>query len=649
MALEAIRMSASQNDENGDFIDVCSNEDENSMMSLATTASNHSTETAPFSQAATSCEPSQAKSFGSQASLANDSGVGSLSQKPSQGQQKDGSEDSDDEAETEHTSRKEKSLGKLCKRFLAAMGEEAKSGNDVHLETVAKKMATEKRRIYDLVNVMEALEAMCKTNKSFYRWNGLSSLPQLMSQLQKEAIEDRLPERILQVEQAMCSFVELSARRSSDTVGSLVEEGRASTSSLKSFSPSGSEYTAAGMDASRHSLPLSRMSSQQQQLRDRNGKNSLAQLCRRFLMVLLCNPKDRRKVSLDVASTVLIKDPASEGFEPPSRSRCRRLYDIANVLVAMGLIKKVHYLFGTKKIPLFVYCGPEPDENPATAHVSMSEFIQRSGFADISAFLKVPEMPQRMRAPATVTVFRAPFGDMSRNSFAQLRPNGQRSVLLPRTSTYAGSTQMSQSTAELVQSLQRHSSENGLRDMSGVSSSAPLKRSFGSILTPKQETCVSAPPAKAQRLSNAFDEENKENFEDLPKPQPRLPPTSAFPMQIPQAASPVNALSAYAAAMQAVQNPFLQWTSSQQGLNFLASAAAAALSTQQRQDFCGLPFAAVSTAAAMPSKVPHSVTSILGASQKANVENTGNMESKVPISPRAFKPVNRQPFSVLKQ
>ncbi|KAK6036924.1 hypothetical protein COOONC_25571, partial [Cooperia oncophora] len=80
-------------------------------------------------------------------------------------------------------------------------------------------------------------------------------------------------------------------------------------------------------------------------------------------MVLLSNPKNTRRVSLDVASTVLIKDPETEGFEPPSRSRCRRLYDIANVLVALGLIKKVHYLFGTKKIPLFVYCGPEPDEN----------------------------------------------------------------------------------------------------------------------------------------------------------------------------------------------------------------------------------------------------------------------------------------------
>jgi hypothetical protein len=30
---------------------------------------------------------------------------------------------------------------------------------------------------------MEALEAMSKTNKSFYRWNTLASLPQLMESL----------------------------------------------------------------------------------------------------------------------------------------------------------------------------------------------------------------------------------------------------------------------------------------------------------------------------------------------------------------------------------------------------------------------------------------------------------------------------------
>ncbi|VDM78584.1 unnamed protein product [Strongylus vulgaris] len=113
---------------------------------------------------------------------------------------------------------------------------------------------------------MEALDAMSKTNKSYYRWHGLEGLPKLMADLQKEAVEERLPERVLRVEQAMCSFTELS-------------------------------------------------------------------------------PGSRNFGMKEVVG------------------RCRRLYDIANVLVALGLIKKVHYLFGTKKIPLFVYCGPEPNEN----------------------------------------------------------------------------------------------------------------------------------------------------------------------------------------------------------------------------------------------------------------------------------------------
>ncbi|CAD6192139.1 unnamed protein product [Caenorhabditis auriculariae] len=259
------------------------------------------------------------------------------------------------EDDPEVSSRKEKSLGLLCQRFLIAMNEETcgRPNGEVHLETVARKMNVEKRRIYDIVNVMEALDAMQKTNKSYYKWHGLDDLPKLMAGLQKEAIVERLPERVLRVEQAMCSFTELSGGRkhSREVVGSLVGDlGNESTSSEDVVLPTSS----AGSNETRRSRVDSR---------DRQGRNSLAQLCRRFLMVLLSNPKNIRKVSLDVASTVLIKDPETEGFEPPSRSRCRRLYDIANVLVALGLIKKVHYLFGTKKIPLFVYSGPEPDEN----------------------------------------------------------------------------------------------------------------------------------------------------------------------------------------------------------------------------------------------------------------------------------------------
>jgi transcription factor E2F7/8 len=63
------------------------------------------------------------------------------------------------------------------------MGENLREAAEIHLETVANRMDTEKRRIYDIVNVMEALDAMSKTNKSFYRWNTLASLPQLMELL----------------------------------------------------------------------------------------------------------------------------------------------------------------------------------------------------------------------------------------------------------------------------------------------------------------------------------------------------------------------------------------------------------------------------------------------------------------------------------
>ncbi|CAI4221472.1 unnamed protein product [Auanema sp. JU1783] len=293
---------------------------------------------------------------------------------------RESSDEMDDCEDGEGGSRKDKSLGLLCQRFLIAMNEETRDSikKEVHLESVARKMNVEKRRIYDIVNVMEALDAMSKTNKSFYRWQGLDNLPKLMAELQTEAVAEHLPERVMQVEQAMCSFTELSPSRKpgKDSVGSLQDNGNLSGS--QSF----------GLENFRPQRP--RVDG-----RDRQGRNSLAQLCRRFLMVLLSNPKDTRRVSLDVASTVLIKDPETEGFEPPSRSRCRRLYDIANVLVALGLIKKVHYLFGTKKIPLFVYCGPEPDENGTyDANACLEKMLTSSASA--------PQTPQMKATTAAM-------------------------------------------------------------------------------------------------------------------------------------------------------------------------------------------------------------------------------------------------------
>uniref|UniRef100_A0A914YHJ3 E2F/DP family winged-helix DNA-binding domain-containing protein n=1 Tax=Panagrolaimus superbus TaxID=310955 RepID=A0A914YHJ3_9BILA len=331
---------------------------------------------------------------------------------------------------------------------------------------------------------MEALEAMSKTNKSFYRWHGLARLPLLMAELAKESLKENLPTKILQVEQAMCSFTELAPlgeqhSQQHETVGSLVGESQTSTTSLsssKSLSQNDS-FKSGGT------------------CRDRNGKNSLAQLCRRFLMVLLCNPKDKRRVSLDVASTVLIKDPESEGFDPPSRSRCRRLYDIANVLVAMGLIKKVHYLFGTKKIPLFVYCGPEPDSDSEKAAASMSEFMLRNGLIEAAA-----------AAAATQSSSTQPPASKLRRISSDMKP-----------------LQSSQNNAPSSSSFQRCFSEIQKSQLAYANSSK--LPNISEIANHRGSRCVAE---EAENKENVFPNIVKsETVTDLPKPVPR--PLHRFP------------------------------------------------------------------------------------------------------------------------
>ena len=61
-------------------------------------------------------------------------------------------------------SRKQKSLGLLCEKFMARFPESVPEGEkcEIPLDDLAKQMATERRRIYDIVNVLEAVQMMTK-------------------------------------------------------------------------------------------------------------------------------------------------------------------------------------------------------------------------------------------------------------------------------------------------------------------------------------------------------------------------------------------------------------------------------------------------------------------------------------------------------
>lgn len=64
-------------------------------------------------------------------------------------------------------SRKQKSLGLLCARFISMFPESVPEGQrcEIPLDDLAKKMATERRRIYDIVNVLESVQMMTKVSE----------------------------------------------------------------------------------------------------------------------------------------------------------------------------------------------------------------------------------------------------------------------------------------------------------------------------------------------------------------------------------------------------------------------------------------------------------------------------------------------------
>ncbi|EPQ18888.1 Transcription factor E2F7 [Myotis brandtii] len=232
--------------------------------------------------------------------------------------------------EKRRPSRKQKSLGLLCQKFLARYPSYPLSAEKttISLDEVAVSLGVERRRIYDIVNVLESLHLVSRLAKNQYGWHGRHSLPRTLRNLQRLGEEQKYEEQMASLQQRELDLMDYK-------FGERKKDGCAD--------PHDQQL----LDFSEPDCPSSSANRKDKSLRIMSQK---------FVMLFLVSKT--KIVTLDVAAKILIEGSQNVLDHSKFKTKVRRLYDIANVLTSLALIKKVHVTEERGRKPAFKWIGP---------------------------------------------------------------------------------------------------------------------------------------------------------------------------------------------------------------------------------------------------------------------------------------------------